>query len=167
MATPGAVLHRFPQIWFLDFFARFFNPALFQWQANNDQLQCIGHWTGWSSLVNDKLTVLPWLVLALLILTLVYKSRGRLAIGLLSAIILVLFTFLSFVVSCLKKDDLQSGIDFACNVVGRYYYPFFTAWFLGMAAVWFMDDQPPAAVPAKVQPEKPIAALSRPAKKKR
>ncbi|HUA66257.1 MAG TPA: hypothetical protein VME24_10440 [Alphaproteobacteria bacterium] len=167
MATPGAVAHRFPQIWFLDVFARFFNPALFQWQANNNRLQWIGHWTGWGSLVNDQLSVLPWLLLALLILSLVYKSSGRLVIGLLSGIILILFTFLSFVVACLKKDDLQSGIDFACNVVGRYYYPFFTAWFLGTAAVWFMDDKPTAAAPAEVQPEKTIAALSRPAKRKR
>ncbi len=167
MGTPGAVLHRFPQVWFLDVFARFFNPALFQWQADNNQLRWIGHWTGWSSLVNDHLTVLPWLLLALLILTLLYKSRARLAVGLLSAIILVLFTFLSFVVSCLNKDDLQAGIDFACNVVGRYYYPFFTAWFLGTAAVWFMEDRPSAAAPAQVQPEQTIAALSRPAKRRR
>ena len=167
MATPGAVLHRFPQIWFLDIFARFFNPALFQWQANNNHLQWIGHWTGWSSLVNDKLTVLPWLVVALLIVTFVFKSRSRLVIGLLSAIILVLFTFLSFVVSCLKKDDLQSGIDFACNVVGRYYDPFFTAWFLGIAAVWFMNDKPPAAARAGVEPEKTVAGLARPAKRNR
>jgi hypothetical protein len=142
MAAPGAVLHRFPQIWFLDVFARFFNPAFFHWQADDNHLQWIGHWTGLSSLVNDQLAVLPWLLVALLIISTVYKSRGRLAIGLLSAIVLVTFTFLSFVVSCLKKDDLQSGIDFACGIVGRYYYPFFTAWFLGVAALWFMQEKP-------------------------
>lgn len=165
MATPAAVLHRFPQIWFLDVFARFFNPEMFQWQANDNHLQWIGHWAGLSSLVNDKLTVLPWLLLVVLIFSLIYKSRGRLVIGLLSAIILVLFTFLSFVVSCLH--ELDSGIFFACNVVGRYYYPFFTAWFLGTAAVWFMDDKRSAAAPAQVQQEQTIATLSRPAKRRR
>jgi hypothetical protein len=176
MAAPGAVLHRFPQIWFLDVFARFFNPTFFHWQANSEHLQWIGHWNGLSSLVNDQLAVLPWLLVALLILSIVYKSRGRLVIGLLSAVVLVTFTFLSFVVSCLKKDDLQSGIDFACGIVGRYYYPFFTAWFLGTAAIWFMNEKPysqqsrPAltgegavragAPPAQGQADKTSAALS-------
>lgn len=169
MATPGAVLHRFPQVWFLEVFARFFSPTLFRWQADNNHLQWVGHWTGWSSLINDQLAVLPWLLVALLILTVVYKSRGRLVIALLSAVILALFTFLSFVVSCLQKDDLQSAIDFACGIVGRYYYPFFTAWFLGTAALWFMDDRLPAPGPgsATVQPDKTAAALSPRLKRRR
>lgn len=164
MAAPGAVLHRFPQVLFLDVFARFFNPAYFHWQADNNRLSWIGHWTGWSSLVNDQLTVLPWLVVILLVLSFAYKSRGRLIAALFSCIILVLFAFLSFVVSCLNKDDLQSAIDFACNVVGRYYYPFFVAWFLGIAALWFMDEQERAPAPA---PEKMSAGLSPRPKRRR
>lgn len=160
MATPGAVFHRFPQIWFLDVFARFFNSAFFHWQADNNSLQWIGHWTGWSSLVNEQLAVLPWLLVVLLILAVVYKSRGRLAIGLLSAVMLVTFTFLSFVVSSLKKDDLQSGIDFACGIVGRYYYPFFTAWFLGATALWFIEEMQPGTRPAQVDTGKKSAVLS-------
>jgi hypothetical protein len=168
MATPGAVFHRFPQIWFMDVFARFFNPAFFQWQADNNHMQWIGHWTGPGSLVNDQLAVLPWLLVALLILTFIYKSRGRLVIVLLSTIVLVTFTFLSFVVSCLKKDDLQSGIDFACGIVGRYYYPFFTAWFLGTIAIWFMDEKiaDNVTVTTGNQPNKAAAALSPRAKRR-
>lgn len=176
METPGAVLHRFPQVWFLDVFARFFSPSFFHWQADNNHLQWVGQWTG-PGLINDQLAVLPWLLVVLLILTLIYKSRGRLIVGLLSTIVLCLFTFLSFVVACLKKDDLQSAIDFACNVVGRYYYPFFVAWFLGTAALWFTDEKPaaprrvsapplqPAPVPvtSTIQPEKISAALFVPA----
>ncbi|HEX3625969.1 MAG TPA: hypothetical protein VH280_11150 [Verrucomicrobiae bacterium] len=160
METPGAVVHRFPQIWFLNVFARFFNPTFFHWQANNDQLQWIGHWTGLGSLVNDQLAVLPWLLLALLVLSVVYKPRGRAVIGVLSVVVLVTFTVLSVVVSCLKKDDLPSGIDFACSIVGRYYYPFFTAWFLGTAALWFFEEKQTGAPVAEVEADKTAAVLS-------
>jgi hypothetical protein len=167
LASPGAVLHRFPQVWFLDVFARFFNPELFRWQADNNHLQWIGHWIGGSSFLNDQLAVLPWLLVVLLILTVLYKPRGRLVVALLSAIILVLFTFLSLVVSCLKKDDLQSAIDFACNIVGRYYYPFFTAWFIGTVTLWFMDEKAAAPPPAGIQPDKSSSVLSPRPKKQR
>ncbi|HEV2454540.1 MAG TPA: hypothetical protein VGY98_09770 [Verrucomicrobiae bacterium] len=168
MATPDAVFHRFPQIWFMDIFARFFNPAFFQWQAGNNRMLWIGHWTGLGSLVNDQLAVLPWLLAALLILTFIYKPRGRLVIVLLSTIVLVTFTFLSLVVSCLKKDDLQSGIDFACGIVGRYYYPFFTAWFLGTVAIWFMDEKSAdnVTVTTGIQPNQASAARSSRAKRR-
>lgn len=142
MAAPAEALRRFPQVWFMDVFARFFSPAFFQWQANNNHLQWIGHWTGLSSLVNDQLAVLPWLLLVLILLVVVYKPSGRLTVGILSAVVVLLFTFLSFVVSCLKKDDLQSAIDFSCGIVGRYYYPFFLSLFLGTTAIWFADPKP-------------------------
>ncbi|HEY1788440.1 MAG TPA: hypothetical protein VGJ73_09810 [Verrucomicrobiae bacterium] len=169
MMTPGAVLHRFPQVWFLEVFARFFSPTFFHWQADGSHLQWAGHWAGWGSLINDQLAVLPWLLVALLILTVIYKSRGRLVVAILSVVVLAIFTFLAFVVSCLHKDDLQPAIDFACSVVGRYYYPFFTAWFLGTAAIWFLDDKQPAPEPgsAAVQRDKTAAALSPRGKRRR
>jgi hypothetical protein len=152
MEAPGAVLHRFPQVWFLDIFARFFSPEFFHWQADNNHLQWIGQWSG-MAFINDQLAVLPWLLVVLLILTVVYKSRGRIVVGVLSGIVLCIFTFLSFVVSCLKQDDLPSAIDFACDVVGRYYYPFFTAWFLGTVALWLMDETPPVRRPTEPFPK--------------
>jgi hypothetical protein len=155
LAAPDAVLHRFPQVWFLEVFARFFKPEFFHWQAAGESLQWAGHWTGWNSLLNDNLSLLPWLLLALLIISIVYKSKGRITIVALSGIVILVFSFLSLVVSCLYYDSLSHSIDFACNTVGRYYYPFFTAWFLGTTAVWFMDEksQPqPAPAPEQKSP---------------
>ena len=148
MVAPDALLHRFPQVWFLDIFARFFSPDFFRWQAENNHLNWVGKWTGLGSFVNDQLAVLPWLTVVLLVLVVVYKPRKRLVVGLLSAIMLAIFTFLSFVVSCLHTDDLESAIDFACGVVGRYYYPFFIAWFLGTVALWMTDEKTPRPVQA-------------------
>lgn len=154
IAAPGAVLHRYPQVWFLEIFARFFNSKFFHWQPHGQSLQWAGHWIGWNSLLNEQLSFLPWLLIALLAISMIYKSKGRATVAVLSAIILVVFSFLALVVSCLYYDDLQQSIDFAssADTIGRYYYPFFTAWFLGTAAVWFKDETsqpPPALQPAK------------------
>lgn len=165
MAAPHAALHRYPQVWFLEVFARFFTSGFFQWQPAGQSLHWAGHWTGWNSLLNEQLSILPWLLLVLLAISIIYKSKGRVAIAALSGVILFIFSFLSLVVSCLYSNDLAGAIDFACNTVGRYYYPFFTAWFLGTAAVWFMDEKNPPQ-PA-LQPEKksPLPAPQKPKRK--
>lgn len=162
-AAPFTVLHRFPQVWFLEVFARFFSAGFFRWQPDGESLQWAGHWAGWNSLFNEQLSILPWLLLAVIAVTIIYKSKGRIALAVLSGIILFVFSFLSLVVSCLYKDSLAGAIDFACNTVGRYYYPFFTAWFLGTAAIWFTDGKP---LPAPALPEKKPSPLS-PQKPKR
>ena len=77
------------------------------------------------------------------------------AIAVLSGVVILVFSFLSLVVSCLYYDNLPDSIGFACDTVGRYYYPFFTAWFLGTAAVWFMDEKSqaqPAPAPEQKSP---------------
>lgn len=138
-STPGGALHRFPQALFLNFFARFFSPQFFQWKANDDHLQWAGQWTGLGSLSNPELSVLPWLLLAMLLVTLIFNRRGRLTLGWLSGVILVVLVFLSFVIASLSRmqTDLSRVIDMTLNVSGRYYYPFFVAWFLGIVALWF------------------------------
>ena len=166
MAQPHAILHRFPQVWFLEVFARFFTPEFFHWQAAGDSLQWVGHWTGWNSLLNEQLSILPWLLLVLLAISIIYKSKGRVAIAVLSGVILFVFSFLSLVVSCLFPDSLDGAIGFACDTVGRYYYPFFTAWFLGIVAVWFMDEKnlpQPAFQPEK---KSPLLAPPKPKRKR-
>lgn len=151
LTAPHAVLHRFPQVWFLEVFARFFTSGFFHWQPAGQSLQWAGRWTGCDSLLNEQLSVLPWLLVALIIISIIFNSKGRLALATLSGIIILVFSFLSIVVSCLYYDDLPQCIDFACNTVGRYYYPFFTAWFLGTAAIGFMDEKTPP--PPALQPE--------------
>jgi len=140
MAAPRVVLHRYPQVWFLEVFARFFNSEFFHWQPQGQSLQWAGRWIGWNSLLNEQLSILPWLLVVLLAISIIYKAKGRVALAILSGIILLVFSFLSLVVSCLYESDLGQSIDFACDTVGRYYYPFFTAWFLGTAAIWFKDQ---------------------------
>ena len=143
MATLGPTLHCFPQAWFLNVFGRFFNSHFFHWQsANGNHLQWIGKWIGPGSLVNDQLVVLPWLVLVLLALAL-WKGRARLALGSLTLVIFGVFTVLSLVIACLPnaQSDLSNVIDFSTTPdMGRYYYPFFAAWFLAVTAAWFDDS---------------------------
>jgi hypothetical protein len=160
---PGPVLQHFPQVLFLNITARFFNSPFYQWTDNNGHLQWTGHWTGLDSLANTELSVLPWLLLVLLVLSLIFKPRRRIAIGAISAVILGVFTFLSFVVACLPRWDLTQLINLACNISGRHYYPFFTAWYLGIVALWFMNEESPSQVP---EPEKKSSVLT-PQKSKR
>lgn len=155
VSEPGSVVRHFPQAVFLNFFARFFSPQFFQWTSSNDEhLQWTGHWTGLSSLLNPELSVLPWLLLIFIVLSLIFKPRARMAIGLLSAVILAVVAFLSFVVVCLPHWDMSQFINQACNISGRHFYPFFTAWFLGVACLWFVNDgkrpPQPATSPNKV-----------------
>ena len=144
VATPASTLHRFPQTWFLNIFGRFFNSGFFHWQpGNHDHLQWTGKWTGFGGLVNEQLSVLPWLLLILLALAW-WKRRGRLALGSLTVVIIGVFTVLALVIACLPRmqGDLAKAIDFSSsNEVGRYSYPFFAAWFLAVAAIWFDDPQ--------------------------
>jgi hypothetical protein len=150
LAAPGAAAHCYPRVWFVEVFARFFSSDFFHWQTADEKLQWAGHWAGWNSLLNEQLSILPWLLVVLLAITIIYKVKGRIAILSLSGIILFVFSFLSLVVSCLYAKSLSDAVDFACNTVGRYYYPFFTAWFLGTAAIWFQTSQSqPALLPEK------------------
>jgi hypothetical protein len=152
------LLHRFAQIWFLNFFARFFSATFFSWQAVNDHLQFTGHWGGFGSVANEQLSVLPWLLMALIIITLIFKSRERVTAGVFSGIIIIIFSILSFVIACLRVDDLPGGIDFTIGVVGRYYYPFFVAWFLAIVALWLPDKNVLQTVDdqTKTKPVRPL-----------
>ncbi len=166
VSEPGSVVHHFPQAVFLNFFARFFSPQYFQWTANGDHMQWTGQWTGLSSLLNPELSVLPWLLLVVIVLSLIFKPRGRVAIGILSAVILAVVAFLSFVVVCLPHWDMTQLINQACNISGRHFYPFFTAWFLGITALWFANDKDDAPQEA-LTPEKKSPELTPPKSKRR
>ncbi len=82
----------FRKVWFLEVFARFFRPVFVQGQANNYHLPFAGLWTGLSSLLNDQISALPWLLIALLIISIIYKSRGRMTIAVLSGVTIAVFT---------------------------------------------------------------------------
>ncbi|MGA3284859.1 MAG: hypothetical protein ABSD57_10440 [Verrucomicrobiota bacterium] len=171
IAAPALTLHRFPQAWFLNVFGRFFNSDFFHWQsANGNHLQWAGKWTGLGGFVNEQLTVLPWLSVILLALAW-WQRRARLALGSLSVVMLGVFTVLSFVIACLPRmqGDLANVIDFSTsNQVGRYYFPFFAAWFLAVAAIWFDDPQPsPSAATPNSPRDHPSPGRATPPKKQR
>jgi hypothetical protein len=163
IAAPALTLHRFPQAWFLNIFARFFNSDFFHWQAGNtDHLQWAGKWTGPGVFVNEQLTALPWLVFILLALAL-WKGRARLALGSLTVVIFGVLTFLSLVIACLPRmqTDLTLVTEFSTGSdVGRYSYPFFAAWFLAVAAAWF--DHPQSPQPASLPNPPPAGASPKP-----
>ena len=165
IAAPALTLHRFPQAWFLNVFGRFFNSDFFHWHSvNGNHLQWAGSWTGPGSLVNEQLTVLPWLLLILLVLAL-WKGRARLAVGTLTVVMLGVFTVLSFVIACLPnmQSNLSNVIDFSTgNQVGRYFYPFFAAWFLAIAAAWFDGNPQPSASGSLPKPLRANATPGRP-----
>ena len=171
ITSPGTALRRFPQTWFLNIGSRFFSQDFFHWQtADKDHLQWAGQWSGWNSLVNRELSILPWLLLFLFAFSIWRKKRHRLALGILVGVIVAQFTILSFVISCLAnmQADVAQVIDFSSNAVGRYYYPFFTAGFLGIMAAWFVDrdslNTSPPVEAAKVS--SPISTALQPRSKK-
>lgn len=153
LTSPSSVLHVFPMVLFLNVFARFFGPQFFHWKADGNHIRWDGHWTGWSSLVNQDLSVLPWLLAGLLIFTAICKPKARKTLAVLSAVIAGIFLFLSFVIAALPHWTDSQFVDMTCNVTGRQFYPFLVAYFLGIAGIWFRDDtvQPHAAAQV-VQP---------------
>ncbi len=165
-AAPGSVLHHFPQVLFMNIFARFFSADFFKWQPNGEHLQWIGQWTGPGSLLNPELSVLPWLLIGLIVLSLIFRPRGRAVLGVLSVVTLGVFALLSFVIACMPHWDLDQMIRQACNISGRHFYPFMTALFLGAVALWFPDEK--EELPAEAQLEqKPAQALTPKPKRRR
>ncbi|HEU6449420.1 MAG TPA: hypothetical protein VFV23_13390 [Verrucomicrobiae bacterium] len=164
--SPATVAHRFPQTLLLDVGCRFFDKEFFKWQTpDKEHLQFVGHWNGFKSLANPELSALPWLLLVFIGFSLWKKSRERFALVVLLAVIFGELAFLSFVISCLARmqADVAQVIDFGTNVVGRYYYPFFVACFLGTALIWTHQQisvsvsKPAPIEKAPVPPGKPAA----------
>jgi len=152
LSAPATMLHRLPRVWFLNVFCRFFDTDFSHWSADSDgKLQWLGHWTGFGSLVNPELSVLPWLLLVLAAFTLWKKpGRGRLTVICLSLVTLGVFTALSIVSTGYLSLQAREGIHhfgeqivgFSGSVVGRYFYPFVTACSLGIATIWLIDRTP-------------------------
>jgi len=175
IATPAAMLHRFPRMWFLNIFCRFFSLDFFHWSADgNGNLQWIGHWTGLSSLVNPELSVLSWVLLLLAAFSLWKKpGRGRLTVAYLSLVTLAVLTFLTVVTTGYLSLQALEGVHtfgelmvgFVGTSIGRYFYPFITACFLGIVAIWLIDRTPPPApsplIPAKKTGSAPTGQTGR------
>jgi hypothetical protein len=154
IAAPPTALHRLPQVWFLSVFSRFFNADFFKWTAgDHSNLVWAGTTSGWTTFLNADLTVLPWLVLALLVLA-SFKRTNRMAISAQAMACFGFCTVLSLVISSLPRMEasLTEAIAFSTDVVGRYYFPMFMAWFLGLASLWFAEPSPATIEPPKLPP---------------
>ena len=160
-ASPGIVLHRFPQTLFLGIGSRFFDLAYFDWNSpDKNHLHYIGTWQGRNTFSGAELSVLPWILLLLLGLTLWKKPAHRLALGTLLAVIIGQLCALSFIISCLAvmQGDLNEVIKFTGEIVGRYFYPFFVACFLGTMALWLLDNESnPATIRESTESDNPAA----------
>jgi hypothetical protein len=147
--APGVVLACYPKILWMDICGRFFNNGFFHWALKDSvHTQWDGKWMGLSSLANEQLSILPWLLLVLLAFSFWKKRQPRVLISL-TLPILGIMAFLPFVITCLcctqsdtpHTPDLTYGFAYYENVeMGRYLYPFLTAWFLGIAYVWFGNN---------------------------
>jgi hypothetical protein len=150
-ATPAGVLHRYPQTLFLGIGGRFFNPIFFDWKSpDKDHLRFVGQWQGRNTFAGPELSLLPWILLLLLGLTFWKKPSHRLALSALLAVIVGQLFALLFIISSLatKQANLNEVIDFTGVIVGRYFYPFFAACFLGTMAIWLVEDD---STPIKTQ----------------
>jgi len=146
LADLGATWQRFPQAFGLNVGRRFFDDQFFLWRMDeHGALDWAGRWLGAGSFVNDQLSVLPWLTVALLGLAL--WRRPRLSIECVALVTLAVFATLSFVIACLPRmqRSLPRMIAFSTAAqVGRYFYPFFVALFLVAVAVWCREGAPAA-----------------------
>ncbi len=149
---PGTVLRRFPQTWTLNIINRFFSFDFFIGKPPMEIMfngPCNGPI---ESLVNPELSVLPWLLLFLVGFSLWWKARRRLALATLAGADYCSVHHSSFSISCLPRmqADVTNVINFSINIdsVARYYYPFFTACFLGVLSVWFSDSPATSTPPS-------------------
>lgn len=176
LADFGPVFDSFLKAFALYFGGRFFNGGFFHWQlSDTSHLKWNGQWSGISSLVNEQMSILLWVMLFLLILSL-WKKPQKLALICLSAatfavIALITLALIGVAYITWGKQDTtlyQSVyIDWNCSDdVGRYFYPFFVAWFLAVVTLWFWDGK--ELQPQPVQPnEGPLQPPARKSKKKR
>ena len=138
-SAPSRVLRRYPQTLFLGIGSRIFHSAFFKWDSpDKEHLHWIGHWQGRETFAGPELSVLPWILLPLLGLTFWKRPTHRLALGALLFVIVGQILALSLIISSLAvmQGDVKQVIDFSVEIMGRYFYPFFTACFLGTMAIW-------------------------------
>lgn len=157
----------------LYFAGRFFSGTFFHWQlVNTSHVQWDGKWGGPGSFVNDQLSVLPWLLLVLLIISF-WKKPQRLPLLSLCAVMVAIMAFLTLVLGGVAyiESPTPNTIVYSDELIawnstrdiGRYFFPFFTAWFLATITMWFTDKTAPQQIP---EPEKKVAASLAPKSKK-
>jgi hypothetical protein len=146
LASPGGTLRRLPQLVLVGVVGRFFSQGFFLWgSVDHDHLQWIGRWNGLRSLVNPELSVLPWLLAAVLAVDLRWVPGHRGVLVALSGSVVGVLGVLCLAMACLPmmQADVLLVIDYGRDVVGRYCYPFFLAWFLGIMAPWLTPVDAP------------------------
>ena len=153
LQSPGTALAKFPGILEVGIARRLFHQDFATWTETPDgSLQWSGQWQGWRSFSNDHLYMLPWLSLLLLAISL-WRKRHPMPLLCLTGVVFGVFAVVCLVLACLPQLFPQ-GTD-AAFILGktgddmsRYFYPFFTAWFLGIVSMWFGE----ATVPDTQEP---------------
>lgn len=145
--SPGSALRILPEILGLGLGGRFFSLDFFKWTVGGDgRLQWAGQWHGLRTLINYHLSVVPWLSLGLLGYSL-WKGHCRRVFLQLTFVTFAVFVFLAFVLACVPHDPSAEAAYVLAKTgedMGRYFYPFFVAWFLGMASTWWQAEVHPA-----------------------
>jgi hypothetical protein len=142
LTSPATVLRNFPWVLYLSVIGTFFSPDFFKWSPDN-QIHWSGHWAGWGSFVNDQTSILSWLLIFLLGISL-WKKNGRVTAALLAAVVIADLAVLSLVMGSLPISQNNNGEIVAISGQAvRYYYPYLIALFLGLMQIWLMDRSIP------------------------
>ena len=130
--NPGAFLHILPMTWVAMLSRRFLDNDFAYWRSwDNQQAVWPGHWTSWTSFVDQWTLGVGWVCLLLLMVAWYRGGRLRWMLFRLSLVFLVFAT----VVSLLWASVHSSPMDYdsalygsETNMGGRYLYPAMMAW---------------------------------------
>jgi hypothetical protein len=141
-ALLNRTLELFPQVLYKSIASRFFSEDTFRFVLLPDgRSHWVGRFTGMNTFVNPELFVLPWLLVGLFILSWLTRPQYRQTVLILFAVVFVQLALISFVFSASPEvqTDATALNELCCFNCRRYYYPFFFACFLGVAALWLTE----------------------------
>jgi len=128
----GAVFHILPMTWVAMLSRRFLSNEFAAWNSpDNQHAVWQGHWTGWTSLVDQATQGAGWICLVLLVVAWCRGGRLRWMMVRLCLVFLVYATMMSVVWSSVHSSPMNytlalGGADDAIG--GRYLYPVLMAW---------------------------------------
>jgi hypothetical protein len=137
--NPGAVFHVLPMTWVAMLSDRFVNNEFAFWRSSDNQHAVWrGHWTGWSSFVDQWTQGVGWVCLLLLVVSWCRGGRLRWTAFRLCLMFLAVATGVSLVWSSVHSSPMNYNLALGGsedNMGGRYLYPVLMAWMVAGAVL--------------------------------